>query len=69
MVIPAMDHINQQLTTYSHNQHYLLSICSGVTLAKQILNCYYGHTDTSEVYWIAMGKHFIRFHSIIVYIK
>ena len=64
-----MDHIDQQLTTYSRDWHYLLSIRSGVTLAKRTLNRYYGRTDTSEVYRIAMGKHFIRFHSIVVNIK
>ncbi|KIM63481.1 hypothetical protein SCLCIDRAFT_117161, partial [Scleroderma citrinum Foug A] len=60
-VIPAMDHIDQELTTYLRDQHYLLSIRSGVTLAKRTFNCYYGRTDTSEVYRIAMGEHFIKF--------
>ena len=54
-----MDHIDQQLTTYSRDWNYLLSIRSGVTLAKWTLNRYYSHTDTSEVYRIAMGKQFI----------
>ncbi|KIM56127.1 hypothetical protein SCLCIDRAFT_133318, partial [Scleroderma citrinum Foug A] len=60
-VIPAMDHINQELTTYLRDRKYLVSIRSGVSLAKQMLNHYYGHTDTSEVYQIAMGKQFIGF--------
>ena len=54
-----MDHIVQQLTTYSCDWNYLLSIHSGVTLAKWTLNHYYSHTDTSEVDRIVMGKQFI----------
>ena len=56
-----MDHINQELTMYSRDRTYLLSIRSGVTLAKQTLNRYYSRTDTSEVYRIAMGKHNFKF--------
>ncbi|KAF9225172.1 hypothetical protein BS17DRAFT_794829 [Gyrodon lividus] len=42
-VVPAMDHIDQQLTI--------------VSLAKKTLNCYYLLTDSSEVYQIAMILH------------
>ena len=56
-----MDHIDQELTTYLCDRKYLVSIRSGVSLAKQTLNHYYGRTDTSEVYRIAMGKQFIGF--------
>ena len=56
-----MDHIDQELTTYSRDRKYLVSIHSGISLAKQMLNRYYGCTDTSEVYRIAMGKQFIGF--------
>ncbi|KIK72440.1 hypothetical protein PAXRUDRAFT_180663, partial [Paxillus rubicundulus Ve08.2h10] len=55
-VIPAMDHIDQQLTTYAHDKKYLRSIRSGVSLAKKTLNHYYSLTDSSEVYRIAMSK-------------
>ena len=51
-----MDHIDQELTTYSRDKKYLPSIRLGVSLAKETLNRYYSRTDTSEVYWIAMGK-------------
>jgi len=61
MVILTMDHINQELTTHSHNRKYLVSIHSGVSLAKEMLNHYYGCTYTSEVYWIVMDKQFISF--------
>ncbi|KAG1862957.1 hypothetical protein C8R48DRAFT_603268 [Suillus tomentosus] len=55
-VIPAMDLIDEQLTTYSHNQKYSPSICVAVRLAKRTLNRYYQLTDKSEVYQIAMGE-------------
>ena len=51
-----MDHIDQELTTYLHNKKYLPSIHSGVSLAKETLNCDYSYIDISEVYQIAMGK-------------
>ena len=56
-----MDHIDQELAMYSHNGKYFLSICSGVSLAKQMLNRYYSRMDTSEVYQIAMGKQLVGF--------
>jgi len=56
MVIPAMDHIDRELTKYSVNRKYLHCIRSGVSLAKETLNRYYSRTDHSEVYRIAMGK-------------
>jgi hypothetical protein len=55
-VIPAMDHIDQQLTTYARDKKYLRSIRSGVSLAKKTLNRYYSLTDSSEVYRIAMSR-------------
>ena len=61
MVIPAMDHINQVLSMYSHNKSFLPSICSDVSLAQETLNCYYSGTDQSKVYHIAMSKYFINF--------
>ncbi|KAG2346333.1 hypothetical protein BDR05DRAFT_878096 [Suillus weaverae] len=56
-VIPAMDLIDERLTTYSHNKKYSPSICAAVCLAKQTLNWYYQLTDKSEVYRIAMVLH------------
>jgi hypothetical protein len=56
-VILAMDHIDHELTKYSINRKYLHSIHSGVSLAKETLNCYYSCTDHSEVYRIAMSKY------------
>ena len=60
-VIPAMDHIDQVLSTYSRNKSFLPSIRSGVSLAQETLNHYYSRTDQSEVYRIAMSKYFITF--------
>ena len=40
-VIPAMDIIDQCLTSYSCNVKYLPSICAAVGLAKKTLNHYY----------------------------
>ncbi|KAG2144435.1 uncharacterized protein EDB93DRAFT_1087674, partial [Suillus bovinus] len=57
-VIPAMDLIDEKLTTYSCNRQYHPSIHSAVQLAKVTLNWYYQLTDQSEVYRIAMGSFF-----------
>ncbi|KAG2744008.1 hypothetical protein P692DRAFT_20675584, partial [Suillus brevipes Sb2] len=56
-VIPAMDLIDEKLTTYSRNRLYHASIHSAVQLAKATLNRYYQLTDQSEVYRIAMVLH------------
>ncbi|RDB26704.1 hypothetical protein Hypma_005266 [Hypsizygus marmoreus] len=56
-VIPAMDHINEQLMTASLDLHYEPSICAAVSLVKKTLNCYYNITDHSEVYRIMMILH------------
>ncbi|KIJ16144.1 hypothetical protein PAXINDRAFT_75969, partial [Paxillus involutus ATCC 200175] len=55
-VIPAMDLIDEKLTTYSLNRKYSPAICAAVGLSKRTLNKYYQLTDNSEVYRIAMGK-------------
>ena len=49
-VIPAMDHVDNMLTSYSCNKKYLPSICATVQLAKNTLNRYYELTDSSETY-------------------
>ncbi|KAG2060746.1 hypothetical protein BDR06DRAFT_843353, partial [Suillus hirtellus] len=56
-VIPAMDLINEKLTTYFLNASFLPSIRVAVGLTKKTLNCYYQLTDISEVYHIAMVLH------------
>ncbi|KAF8834747.1 hypothetical protein BDN67DRAFT_873668, partial [Paxillus ammoniavirescens] len=48
-VIPAMDHINKYLMTYSHDKSYSPAIRAAVSLAKSTLNHYYSLTDSSEV--------------------
>lgn len=58
MVIPAMDLIDERLTSYSLNRKYSSSIRAAVRLAKKTLNRYYQLTDSSEVYRIAMGECF-----------
>ncbi|KAG1717375.1 uncharacterized protein EDB91DRAFT_1030988, partial [Suillus paluster] len=56
-VIPAMDHVDNMLTSYSRDKKYMLSICSAVQLAKHTLNHYYQLTDNSVTYQIAMVLH------------
>ncbi|KAG2158006.1 uncharacterized protein EDB93DRAFT_1077728 [Suillus bovinus] len=57
MVIPAMDHVDKMLTSYSQNKKYLPSICSAVQLATNTLNQYYQLTDKSRTYRISMVLH------------
>jgi hypothetical protein len=54
-VIPAMDHIDETLTTDSLNNKFEPSIRAALGLAKKTINRYYNKTDHSEVYRIAMG--------------
>ncbi|KIK32878.1 hypothetical protein CY34DRAFT_39087, partial [Suillus luteus UH-Slu-Lm8-n1] len=56
-VIPAMDLIDEKLTSYSRNKKYSPAIRAAVRLAKETLNRYYELTDRSEVYHIAMVLH------------
>ena len=55
-VIPAMDHIDETLTSQSLDSDYEPAICAALGLAKRVLNRYYSATDHSEVYRIAMGE-------------
>src|ERR1700691_4933360 len=71
-VIPAMDHIDEKFTSDSINHtKYEVSIQVSLNLRKKTLNRYYNMTDTSEVYWIAMGMFlillymFYRYFSVI----
>ncbi|KAG2028834.1 hypothetical protein BDR03DRAFT_813076, partial [Suillus americanus] len=56
-VIPAMDHVDKMLTSYSRNKKYLPSIRSAVKLATNTLNRYYQLTDRSRTYRISMVLH------------
>ncbi|KAG1901138.1 uncharacterized protein F5891DRAFT_950973, partial [Suillus fuscotomentosus] len=56
-VIPAMDHIDNMLMSYSRNKRYMPSIRSAVRLAKNTLNRYYELTDKSLTYRISMVLH------------
>jgi hypothetical protein len=60
-VIPAMDHIDEILTTQSRDRKIEVSICIAVGVAKKTLNKYYDKTDNSEVYCIAMGMFSLNF--------
>jgi hypothetical protein len=60
-VIPAMDHIDSHLTDAATNATYPVSIQAALTIRKKTMNHYYGKTDDSEVYQIAMDKNFILF--------
>lgn len=55
-VIPAMDYLDQQLTTSALNMKYSKPIKASITLGKKTLNRYYDKTDQSEIYRIAMGQ-------------
>ena len=57
MVLPAMDHINNELKRYARNKDYQPAIHAAVSLAKKTLNRYYSLTDYSEVYRIVMGEY------------
>ncbi|KAG1841473.1 hypothetical protein C8R48DRAFT_781379 [Suillus tomentosus] len=57
MVIPAMDHVDRMLVSYSNNKKYLPSIRWAVWLANNTLNRYYQLTDRSQTYRISMVLH------------
>lgn len=64
-VIPAMDHIDDILTSQSiDKKKFLPSIRAACSLSKKTLNRYYNKTDQSENYRIAMGKSFSMSSSI-----
>jgi len=60
-VIPAMDHIDETLTTQSRDASFKPSIRTALNIAKRTLNNYYDKTDYSEVYRIAMGTFYFGF--------
>ena len=59
MVIPAMDYIDEVISSQSLDCQYNVSICTSLGLAKKTLNRYYSITAISEVYRIAMGMYLI----------
>ena len=61
-VIPAMDHIDEVLTTSSLDNMYSPSICAALSIGKKTLNHYYDATDQSEVYRIAMSEYICMFY-------
>jgi hypothetical protein len=54
-VIPAMDHIDETLTSQATSRDFEPSIRAAIGLAKKTLNRYYSATDQSDVYHIAIG--------------
>ncbi|KAF6750046.1 hypothetical protein DFP72DRAFT_818213 [Ephemerocybe angulata] len=56
-VIPAMDHIDDVLTTQSLDTKYLPAVRAACALSKKTLNRYYEKTDVSKTYRIAMMLH------------
>ncbi|KAF6741083.1 hypothetical protein DFP72DRAFT_835320 [Ephemerocybe angulata] len=56
-VIPAMDHIDDVLTTQSIDAKYLPAIRAACALSKKTLNRYYEKTDMSKTYRLAMILH------------
>ena len=54
-IIPAMDYLDQQLTTSAFNMRYSKLIKASITLGKKTLNWCYDTTDQLKIYCIAMG--------------
>ena len=70
-VIPVMDIINEKLTTDSLDcSKFKAPIRAALGLAKKTLNRYYNMTDSSEVYWIAMGMYFLYLllNTLLIYV-
>ena len=59
MVIPAMDHIDETLTTQSLDSKHPAAIRESLHVAKKLLNKYYSKTDDSIMYRLAMCKSLI----------
>jgi hypothetical protein len=56
-----MDHIDEVLTTQSHNVRIESSIWAALSIAKKTLNNYYDKTDYSEVYQYRYGCVLLNF--------
>lgn len=55
-VIPAIDHINEILTSHESDESLNGSVRAALSLGKKTLDRYHSLTDSSEVYQIAMGE-------------
>jgi hypothetical protein len=56
-VIPAMDRIDEVLTTNALDKQYSISVQAALAMGKKTLNRYYSKTDFSDVYRIAMSAY------------
>ncbi|KAG1766265.1 hypothetical protein EDD22DRAFT_732740, partial [Suillus occidentalis] len=56
-VIPAIDHIDESLTTHSFDKHLNSAIRASLAVGKKTLDRYYSLTDASHTYRIAMVLH------------
>ena len=56
-VIPAMDYIDEVLTTQAQDFNLKPAIHAALSMAKKVLNAYYDKTDRSNIYRIAMGMY------------
>jgi hypothetical protein len=67
-VIPAMDFIDETLTTQSlKDKEFSPCIRAALTLGKKTLNQYYDKTDNSEVFRIAMSKYYDIFYFLPIH--
>ncbi|KAG0700690.1 hypothetical protein DFH29DRAFT_787158, partial [Suillus ampliporus] len=56
-IIPAIDHIDEILTSHESDESLNGSVRAALSLGKKTLDRYYSLTDSSEVYRIAMVLH------------
>ncbi|KIM51945.1 hypothetical protein SCLCIDRAFT_50681, partial [Scleroderma citrinum Foug A] len=56
-MIPAMDLMDREFTSYAHNPTYSAPIRAAIELAQKTLSCYYSSMDKSVLYHIAMALH------------
>ena len=61
MVIPAMDIIDQKLSTLTQDGKLKPLIRAALGLSKKTMNRYYSKTDMSDAYQIAMSMSFSLF--------
>lgn len=55
MVIPSMDLIDDQFSTWLAEGTFSAPVLAAITIAKKTLNRYYSLTDDGEVYRLAMS--------------
>ena len=51
-VLPALDKIEEVLSSDAQELNYLLSIKAALMIGSNLLTHYYELTDVSDVYWI-----------------